>query len=219
MSITNETNGILTHYEWREGKTLFCKNHLGEVFRSKHSYETLTGNHKKALFVKANNLNGTLYERKIKKIKVGIREPAEITLSIDDTKEHTKTLKQFKSNKPKTRYEVIGYHFTPFPPKPRAIKSKIDKKPFIERFAHASYKRMLLADMKLIFNLKREYPMELNKFLSEIQMCYKDNLESPSEIDQFIEIVRTLIETAKTPSGKQYFEVREEENQTFVYKN
>ncbi len=61
--------------------------------------------------------------------------------------------------------------------------------------------------------------MELSKFLNEIQICYKENFQSPSEIGQFLELVENLIRTAKTPSNKKHFIIREEENQTVVYKN
>lgn len=204
-------NKILQQYEWREDNILYCKDHQGEVFRFKRSYETLTSNHKKALFVKANSPDGTVYEQKIKKVKVANRNPAKVISKGYNGK-------RFKSNKP-NRYEVIGYHFTPFPPKPRMPKSKIDEKSFIDRFTHANYRNMLLADMKLIFHLKNEPYMELSEFLSLIQESYKRNFESASEIGQFVDIVRTLIETAKTPNGNHFFEVREEENQTFVSKN
>jgi len=148
--MNNETNGILRHYEWKEGNTLFCKDHLGEIYRFNRNYETLTGNTKKGLFTKLNNQNGTIYERKIKKVKIGTRDPAKVIFS-ENYKE-----KQFKSNKAKTRYAIVGYRFTPFPPKPKNTKSKIDEKPFIERFAHSSYRNMLLADIKVIFGLKQQ---------------------------------------------------------------
>jgi len=40
--MNNEINGILSHYEWKEGNTLFYKDHLGEIFRFNRNYETLT---------------------------------------------------------------------------------------------------------------------------------------------------------------------------------
>lgn len=201
---------ILRQYEWREDNILYCKDHTGEIFRFKRRFQPLTGNNTKALFTKANNSNGTVYEQQIKTIKVD-REPAKVRFSKGFNE------KRFRSDKP-SRYEAIGYRFTPFSPKPRVTKSKIDEKPFIERFAHASYRNMLLADMKLLFHLKKEYSMELSEFLALIQESYHRNFESPSEIGQFVEIVRKLIETAKTPSGRHCFEIKVEEDTTFVYK-
>lgn len=219
--LKNETNGILAHYEWREGNAFFCRDHKGKVFRSVRSYETLAGNSKKALFVVDEDFNAEefkqpnaiqLYERKIKKIKIDTREIPELTLSLEDEKEHAQTLKQFKSNKPKTIYDVIGYRFTPFPSKPRITKSKIDEKSFIERLSHASYKKMLLADIKLLLQLQEESSIELSKFLAIVITSYRENLDSEQEVKAFQKIVEKLIRTAKAPKTKKhYFYINENE--------
>lgn len=256
MSVNDQELEFLKHFEWRVGNILYCRDCQGKVFRAYRNYETVTSVAKKTLFVKETNDNGIIYERKIKKVKVGTREENtnKVSLSLgnaeccfecsdlaEDRKEKLQSLpnapdcrnsecpdyhaelnaiyKKFQSPRKKHLYEVVGYRFVQFYPPPTPRKSKIDEKPFLERLNHANYRTMLLQDIKLLFHLQTEYALELCEFLAIVITSYQENLDGAHEVKAFQKIVEKIIRTAKTPTGKPYFLVGEDEKKILVSKN